>query len=51
MKTLRSKCCHYPVTTKGMPDFMGDDQVVTVSYFCCSCLKPCDVVEEVITYK
>ena len=45
MKQLRSECCEQPVRTEGIPDFMGDDTIVTVNYFCTGCEKPCNTIE------
>ena len=45
MSELRSRCCNCEVIAEGMPDFIGDDQVVTVNYFCTCCEQPCDVIE------
>ena len=46
MNDYLSKCCNAPVMIYGMPDFIGDDQIVTVHYTCTKCQKPCDIYVE-----
>ena len=48
MNELKSRCCRCPVITEGMPDFIGDDTIVTVNYFCSCCKKPCNIIECII---
>ena len=38
-----SKCCKSPVKIKGIPDFIGDNKICTISYSCSACGKPCDI--------
>ena len=38
-----SACCKSPVKIKGIPDFIGSNEIRTTSYFCSSCSKPCDI--------
>jgi len=40
----KSRCCNAKVRTDGMPDFLGSDEVSTVSFTCLKCNKPCDIV-------
>jgi len=40
----RSDCCSAPVKTqKGMPDFIGDNDICTHSFICYKCNKPCNL--------
>lgn len=44
-KVYRSKCCNAKARADGVPDFLGSEEVRTVSYTCLKCGKPCDVVK------
>ena len=40
----RSKCCNAEVRSDGVPDFMGSDEICTISFSCLKCGNACDVV-------
>lgn len=44
-KMYRSKCCNAEVELDGIPDFIGSEQVCTVSFTCVYCKQPCDALE------
>lgn len=46
-KDFRSKCCNAEVKAGGLPDFIGGNEVCTVSYVCLKCKKPCDFTRDI----
>lgn len=39
----KSRCCNAEAKTVGTPDFLGSDEVCTVSFVCLECNNPCDI--------
>lgn len=43
----RSECCDAKIRVEdGMPDFLGSEEVCTVSFFCTKCNKGCNVKKQ-----
>lgn len=42
-ENYRSECCNAKVKARGIPDFIGSDEICTINYVCLKCRKPCKV--------